>query len=113
MRQTEEVEFVMDPEMPVVLRGQTVPLKEVPLGLEFAYLGRLWQSSVITALFSAVPDGGRIKRRDQWFARERNNVVRELAPNGPFGAVTKQARTISHQDSVQMLVVTDRGPATD
>jgi hypothetical protein len=91
-------------------RGEEIRLSDIGLGREFAYQGRLYQTSVRPTTFSAVEEGARFRFLGQWYIKAKAQRYAPVEPNTPFGMKgSRSYPLIVESFKVDVLEVMDRG----
>jgi hypothetical protein len=92
----------------VLLEGEQVKLKDVPLGREFTYEGRIFQSTKNPMRFMDLPPSTRFCYRDRWLYRGGLDFAYALDPDAPFGNVTEKRVEMPYDAPVELLDFEDR-----
>lgn len=101
----------IDPTVFVIYRGEKVLLRTVPLGRQFTHNGRVYQASIGAVVrFDKASIGTRFRFRSNWCMKQGTGAY-QLAENMPFGPATKQHEYVLPDAKVDVLEITDRGPA--
>jgi len=96
----------------IVRSQEPVCLREVPLGKEYAFEGRVYQASMVPSAFGRTVAGNRFRYGDVWFMRlDDTNHANLLDPNAPFGKPSKGTKLFDAQLRIGLLEIVDRGLA--